>query len=128
MWLFLATEVFGALFLTWIYSRHWNQAGFDAGAQQTELAIGTINTVILLVSSFVYSAGASDVSKQPGPKRPNQQGCKSSCQDQSQRHRCPSVRSILSQTNRDPNRSRRRGAGHPIIRFVAGAESPNPIR
>jgi cytochrome c oxidase subunit 3 len=59
MWLFLATEVlfFGALFLTWIYSRHWNQAGFDAGARQTMLVIGTINTVILLVSSFVYSAG-----------------------------------------------------------------------
>jgi hypothetical protein len=59
MWLFLATEVlfFGALFLTWIYSRHWNQAGFDAGARQTELAIGTINTVILLASSFVFSAG-----------------------------------------------------------------------
>jgi hypothetical protein len=30
-------------------------------------------------------SAASDVSKQPGPKRPNQQGCKSSCQDQSQR-------------------------------------------
>ena len=61
MWLFLATEVlfFGALFLTWIYSRHWNQAGFDAGAQQTDLAIGTINTVILVVSSFVYSAGVA---------------------------------------------------------------------
>ncbi|MGO4842476.1 cytochrome c oxidase subunit 3, partial [Rhizobiaceae sp. 2RAB30] len=41
----------------WIYSRHWNQAGFDAGAQQTSLAIGTINTVILLTSSFVYSVG-----------------------------------------------------------------------
>ncbi len=61
MWLFLATEVlfFGALFLTWIYSRHWNQSGFDAGAQQTELVIGTINTVILVVSSFVYSAGVA---------------------------------------------------------------------
>ena len=59
MWLFLATEVlfFGALFLTWIYSRYWNQAGFDAGARQTDLAIGTINTVILLASSFVFSAG-----------------------------------------------------------------------
>jgi len=59
MWLFLATEVlfFGALFLSWIYSRHWNQAGFDAGARQTWLAIGTINTVILLTSSFVYSVG-----------------------------------------------------------------------
>ena len=39
MWLFLATEMlfFGPLFLAWIYSRHWNQPGFDAGAQQTEL-------------------------------------------------------------------------------------------
>lgn len=61
MWLFLATEVlfFGALVLTWVYTRHWNQAGFDAGAQQTELAIGTINTVVLLISSFVYSAGVA---------------------------------------------------------------------
>ena len=60
MWLFLATEVlfFGALFLSWIYCRHWNQAGFDAGAQQTQLAIGTINTVILVTSSLVYSAGS----------------------------------------------------------------------
>jgi cytochrome c oxidase subunit III len=59
MWLFLATEVvfFGALFLSWIFMRHWQQAGFDAGAQQTSLAIGTINTVILLTSSFVYSVG-----------------------------------------------------------------------
>jgi hypothetical protein len=74
------------------------------------------------VTKLPARPAASDVSKQPGPKRPNQQGCKCSCQDQSQRHRCPSVRSIHSQTNRDPNRSRRRGAGHPIIRFVAGAE------
>ena len=36
MWLFLATEVlfFGAIFLSWIYCRHWNPAGFDAGAQR----------------------------------------------------------------------------------------------
>src|SRR5579875_1344778 len=59
MWLFLATEVlfFGALFLAWIYARHWNQAGFDMGAQQTSFVIGTANTVILITSSFVYSAG-----------------------------------------------------------------------
>ena len=59
MWLFLATEVlfFGAIVLAWIYCRHWNQPGFDAGAQKTQLAIGTINTVILLTSSLVYSAG-----------------------------------------------------------------------
>ena len=61
MWLFLATEVlfFGVLFLSWIYSRHWNQSGFDAGARQTALVIGTINTVILVTSSFVYSAGVA---------------------------------------------------------------------
>lgn len=59
MWLFLATETlfFGALFLSWIYSRHWNQAGFDAGAQRTDLTIGTINTAILVTSSLVYSMG-----------------------------------------------------------------------
>ena len=61
MWLFLATEMlfFGAIFLAWIYCRHWNQAGFDAGAQHTQLAIGTINTVILLTSSLVYSFGVA---------------------------------------------------------------------
>jgi cytochrome c oxidase subunit 3 len=59
MWLFLATEVlfFGGLILSWIYSRHWNQAGFDAGARETELWIGTLNTAILVTSSFVYAMG-----------------------------------------------------------------------
>ena len=53
------TEVlfFGAIVLSWIYCRHWNPAGFDAGAQKTQLAIGTVNTVILLTSSLIYSAG-----------------------------------------------------------------------
>jgi cytochrome c oxidase subunit 3 len=59
MWLFLATEVlfFGGLILSWIYSRHWNQVGFDAGARQTALGLGTLNTVILLTSSLVYTIG-----------------------------------------------------------------------
>jgi hypothetical protein len=61
MWIFLVTEAlfFGGLFLSWIYSRHWNQAGFDAGAQQTDLAIGTINTAILVTSSLAYSEGVA---------------------------------------------------------------------
>jgi cytochrome c oxidase subunit III len=61
MWLFLATEVlfFGPLFLAWIYSRHWNGPGFDAGAHQTDLWIGTLNTVLLVTSSFLYSAGVA---------------------------------------------------------------------
>ncbi len=61
MWLFLATEVlfFGGLFLAWIYARHWNPAGFDAGAGETELWIGTLNTALLVTSSFVYSVGVA---------------------------------------------------------------------
>ncbi len=60
MWLFLATEVvfFGALFLVWIFARHFDQAGFHTGAPQTELEIGTINTVILITGSLAYSLGA----------------------------------------------------------------------
>ena len=63
MWLFLATEMlfFGPLFLAWIYSRHWNQQGFDAGARQTELIFGTINTMVLVTSSLIYSLGVSSI-------------------------------------------------------------------
>jgi heme/copper-type cytochrome/quinol oxidase subunit 3 len=59
MWLFLATEVlfFGGLLLAWMFCRHWQQAGFDAGGRETVLAIGTVNLVLLLTSSFVYVCG-----------------------------------------------------------------------
>jgi cytochrome c oxidase subunit 3 len=59
MWLFLATEVlfFGGLFLCWIYSRHFNPAGFDAGARESELWMGTLNTLILITSSLAYAMG-----------------------------------------------------------------------
>jgi len=59
MWLFLASEMlfFGVLFLSWIFCRHWNPIGFDAGARQTALTLGTINSVLLLTSSVTYTAG-----------------------------------------------------------------------
>jgi cytochrome c oxidase subunit 3 len=59
MWLFLATEVllFGGLILCWIYSRHFNPLGFDAGARETVLWIGTLNTALLISSSFTYAMG-----------------------------------------------------------------------
>ena len=59
MWLFLASEMlfFGVLFLSWIFCRHWNPLGFDVGARQTALALGTLNTVLLLTSSVTYTAG-----------------------------------------------------------------------
>lgn len=61
MWLFLATEVllFGGLFLCWIYSRHWNPLGFDAGARQSVLWIGTLNTAILISSSLTFAMGVA---------------------------------------------------------------------
>lgn len=59
MWLFLATEVllFGGLILCWIVSRHANPLGFDAGARETTLWIGTLNTALLITSSLFYSLG-----------------------------------------------------------------------
>lgn len=61
MWLFLATEVllFGGLILSWIYSRHFNTVGFDAGGGETSLFIGTLNTILLITSSFAYALGAA---------------------------------------------------------------------
>lgn len=59
MWLFLASEVlfFGGLIVAWMFCRHWQQGGFDAGAKETVLWIGTLNLGLLVTSSFVYSTG-----------------------------------------------------------------------
>ncbi len=65
MWLFLVTEslFLGPLFLSWIYCRHWSLIGFDQGAKQTDLLLGTINTTLLVTSSFVYSAGLAFIER-----------------------------------------------------------------
>lgn len=59
MWAFLATEClfFGPLFLAWAFSRYFNRAGFDFGASQTSLLIGTVNTALIVTSSFAYGLG-----------------------------------------------------------------------
>jgi len=61
MWLFLASEVlfFGGLIVAWMFCRHWQPDGFDAGARETVLWIGTINLILLVTSSFVYSTGVA---------------------------------------------------------------------
>ncbi len=53
MWLFLVTEIlfFGGMFLAYAVNRVNNPEGFLAGARATEITLGTINIVILLVSS-----------------------------------------------------------------------------
>ena len=38
-----------------------NQAGFDAGARETEIVLGTINSVLLLISSFAYAVGVASI-------------------------------------------------------------------
>lgn len=57
MWLFLSTEVmfFGGLFLAYIVYRLQNEAVFVAASRELDLTWGTINTVVLLCSSFTMA-------------------------------------------------------------------------
>ena len=57
MWLFLSTEIlfFGGLFLAYtVYRVTWPHA-FAAGSRELSVAAGSIDTAILLVSSFVMA-------------------------------------------------------------------------
>ncbi|HET9716459.1 MAG TPA: cytochrome c oxidase subunit 3 [Pseudolabrys sp.] len=57
IWTFLATEVlfFGALLLSYAVYRSADPAAFAEAARHTKIAIGTINTAILLTSSFLVA-------------------------------------------------------------------------
>lgn len=57
MWVFLATEAmfFGPLFLGYTHERLQAPAAFAAASQQTHLWLGTINTAVLLTSSFTMA-------------------------------------------------------------------------
>ncbi|MCX6967211.1 MAG: cytochrome c oxidase subunit 3, partial [Verrucomicrobia bacterium] len=59
MWIFLGTEVlfFGALFMAYTYLRWANPVAVNAGSQHLELLMGSINTAVLLTSSFVMTLG-----------------------------------------------------------------------
>lgn len=61
MWLFLATEVlfFGGLVFVWTVYHALHQAGFATAAAHANLAIGSVNTVLLLTSSAVFTAGVN---------------------------------------------------------------------
>jgi cytochrome c oxidase subunit III len=65
MWTFLATEVlfFGVMFATfYIYRMRWT-AAFAHGANDLSETIGTINTAVLLGSSFCMAMGVHAASK-----------------------------------------------------------------
>lgn len=57
MWVFLATELmfFGALFLAYLYVRSHDPAGVAAASRHTHEWLGTLNTAILLTSSFTMA-------------------------------------------------------------------------
>ena len=57
MWGFLATEILflGGLFAAYSFYRLLHEAGVEEAARHTKLIIGSINTGVLLTSSFVMS-------------------------------------------------------------------------
>jgi cytochrome c oxidase subunit 3 len=57
MWTFIATEIlfFGGLFLAYFVYRHFYFNAFVAGSKHTDVFYGTLNSVILLTSSFTMA-------------------------------------------------------------------------
>ncbi len=65
MWLFIFTELllFGGLFITYAVYRLRNHEAFHLAAQELDVTIGTINTVILLISSMTIAMSTTAIQK-----------------------------------------------------------------
>ena len=65
MWLFLGTEVllFAGLFLGYAVYRHFYHDTFKAASRHLDLVMGTINTVVLISSSFTVAMAYNSVKK-----------------------------------------------------------------
>jgi len=65
MWLFIFTELllFGGLFIVYAVYRHANQDAFHLAAKQLDVTVGTINTVILLISSMTIAMSTTAIQK-----------------------------------------------------------------
>jgi len=59
MWLFLLTEImfFGGLFMAYLLYRNWYYDAFVSGSNTLSLFLGTLNTVVLITSSFTMACG-----------------------------------------------------------------------
>ncbi len=59
MWLFLLTEImfFGGLFAAYLIYRNWYYPAFVAGSHQLSIMLGSVNTVVLISSSFTMAMG-----------------------------------------------------------------------
>src|SRR5450759_3243881 len=65
MWLFLFTEMllFGGLFIVYSVYRYRNPIAFHQAAQELSVFIGTINTIILLISSTTIAMSITAIQK-----------------------------------------------------------------
>jgi len=65
MWLFLFTEMllFGGLFVVYSVYRYRNSQAFHLAAEELSVFIGTINTIILLVSSTTIAMSITAIQK-----------------------------------------------------------------
>jgi len=63
MWAFLATEIlfFGVLFAAYTFCRVRFPAAFTAGSRHTDLTLGTLETTVLLASSFCVAVAVRDL-------------------------------------------------------------------
>jgi cytochrome c oxidase subunit 3 len=57
MWVFLVTEIlfFGGVFLTYLVYRSWYPAAFAAASHELDVALGGLNTVVLITSSLTMA-------------------------------------------------------------------------
>ena len=65
MWLFLFTEMllFGGLFIVYSVYRYRNAAAFHLAAEELSVFIGTVNTIILLISSATIAMSITAIQK-----------------------------------------------------------------
>jgi cytochrome c oxidase subunit 3 len=65
MWLFLFTEMllFGGLFVVYSVYRYRNSTAFHLAAEELNVFIGTLNTIILLISSATIAMSITAVQK-----------------------------------------------------------------
>ncbi len=65
MWLFLFTEMllFGGLFIVYSVYRYRNPEAFHLAAQELSVFIGTLNTIILLISSTMIAMSITALQK-----------------------------------------------------------------
>ena len=63
MWLFIFTELlfFGGLFIVYGVSRYKNGIAFSMSAEELDVTIGTVNTIILLISSATIAMSVSSI-------------------------------------------------------------------